>query len=248
MPFDADNIFDDDASSNDRMRIAHHHVRDDVWIDELKRPVAAAPDFSHDVLSRLGKAMPGVSGQQNRQQTWVWRMGLIAALVVLSCVGVWSQTLQQRQFDKTQMITAADLAEFDVRVADAVRPTISIFDQWALSAKTVADHMNVSDDMRQTTYISNAAPVSTNAVMHQRIFPVSASPYWSQRSGNQHRDLLDPFPSHGFGHKSARPTMGGIRPLSSSADESEWEETHADEFDNADDGPSFSTQDEAPIH
>ena len=160
-------------------------------LNELKKPVAT-PDFAPAVMSRLHRAMPGLTGYAGRRQAWFWRIGLAASVLLVL-------TISLRYGMNEQRAELASGHEGLPSINDIVRSIETRMDspqndlnKVYSAAGEVASHLR---PVKENT--AKPLPTGHNQVLpalqqstRRSIFPVEQS-YWS----NPHNPQLGPGPA-----------------------------------------------------
>ncbi len=183
--------FEDDFTINHQPEDeSSFSLTDRDLLNELKKPVAT-PDFAPVVMSRLHRAMPGLTGHAGRRQAWFWRMGLAASVLLVLTISVRYGMNEQR----AELASGQELLP---TINDIVRSIETRMDSSGNNLNTVygaagevASHLRPfnEDAAKSHPQRQNQALPSSQQATRRSIFPVEQS-YWSN-ANNPH---LGPVP------------------------------------------------------
>jgi len=186
---------------------------------ELKRPIAS-PDFAPSVMSRMGRAMPGLTGHAGIRQAIVWRSGVAAALIAAATIGLWYGSLPR----PSQMTMKGDplpkIVEVVESIEENVEPGRMALSSLANAADRVADHLQPN---------AGAAPLfgfddrqSARTVRRRSIFPV-AERFWSMSPKNP---TLGPGPAAAEKNPNPKSADSDGKNAEPADSKEEWEKAH----------------------
>lgn len=217
MPFEYD-----DRSINFSLRSQGNFVpmSETDLLRELKRPIPS-PDFAPSVLSRMGRAMPGLTGHAGFRQAIVWRSSVAAALAAAATIGLWYGSLPR----PSQMTMKGDplpkIVEVVESIEENVEPGRMALSSLAIAADHVAGHLQPNTGAAPL-FASEDRQGKKTERRRRSIFPV-AERFWSMSPRNP---SLGPGPAAAEKNLNPNSSHSDDQKAESASAKEEWEKAH----------------------